>query len=105
MISFPYALSMPPRALRDCAFSAEAEASQIVVGLKWIFSAEPPRVRVRGANLLDTLCARLEMLMQNKPGEQDSVMLQHKFVVEWADKREVCYASSSSSSPSSSSFF
>ena len=40
-------------------------------------------------NLLDTLCAQLEKLMSFKPGERDLVMLQHKFVVEWADGKKV----------------
>lgn len=40
-------------------------------------------------NLLDTLCGRLEGLMKFEPGEADLVMLQHKFVVEWADGRNV----------------
>jgi hypothetical protein len=40
-------------------------------------------------NLLDTLCARLERLMEYEPGERDLVMLQHKFVVDWADGSEV----------------
>ncbi|KAI9782437.1 MAG: hypothetical protein M1816_001889 [Peltula sp. TS41687] len=40
---------------------------------------------VTGGNLLDTLCAQLEKLMSFQPGERDLVMLQHKFVVEWAN--------------------
>ncbi|KAI0327980.1 saccharopine dehydrogenase [Cubamyces sp. BRFM 1775] len=42
---------------------------------------------VRDANLLDTLCARLEPLMRFDEDERDLVILQHKFVVEWADGR------------------
>jgi hypothetical protein len=45
---------------------------------------------VRGGNLLDTLCAWLETLMWYEQGERNLVMLQHKFVVEWADGSEVC---------------
>jgi len=40
---------------------------------------------VRAGNLLDTLCTQLESLMAYAPGERDLVMLQHKFIVEWAD--------------------
>lgn len=42
-----------------------------------------------GQNLLDTLCAQLEKLMSFNPGERDLVMLQHKFVVEWANGKKV----------------
>lgn len=71
------------------SFPSEAEAERITAGLKWIgfFSSDP--LVVRGANLLDTLCARLEVLMKYEEGERDLVMLQHKFVVEWEDGREV----------------
>ena len=46
------------------------------------------KATVVGNNLLDTLCAQLEKLMSFKPGERDLVMLQHKFVVEWADGKK-----------------
>lgn len=52
-----------------------------------ILSSE--KATVTHGNLLDTLCARLEMLMSFQPGERDLVMLQHKFVVEWADGKTV----------------
>lgn len=42
-----------------------------------------------GKNLLDTLCAQMEKLMSFQPGERDLVILQHKFVVEWADGKPV----------------
>ncbi|KAI9717763.1 MAG: hypothetical protein M1812_004492 [Candelaria pacifica] len=45
------------------------------------------KATIAGGNLLDTLCAQLEKLMSFKPGERDLVMLQHKFVVEWANGR------------------
>ena len=48
-----------------------------------MFSFE--RVTPRGGNLLDTLCARLEGMLSYERGERDLVMLQHKFIVEWAD--------------------
>ena len=45
----------------------------------------PEEATIVGENLLDTLCYQLEKLMSFEPGERDLVMLQHKFVVEWAD--------------------
>jgi Saccharopine dehydrogenase C-terminal domain len=51
-----------------------------------ILSSE--KATVTGGNLLDTLCAQLEKLMSFQPGERDLVMLQHKFVVEWADGKQ-----------------
>ncbi|KIK63858.1 hypothetical protein GYMLUDRAFT_40939 [Collybiopsis luxurians FD-317 M1] len=75
-----------------CAFPNESEASRIISGFRWIgmFSSDPisPRAAAGAAhaNLLDTLCARLEHLMAYEAGERDFIMLQHKFVVEWPDK-------------------
>lgn len=68
-----------------CQFPNEAESRRIISGLKWIglFTNEP--ATVRDGTLLDTLCARLEVLMKYEDGERDLVMLQHKFIVEWAD--------------------
>ena len=88
-----------------CSFPNESERSRILAGFKWLgllpsstsssftidsdsATAESPLVEVRpkdAPNLLDTLCARLEALMQYAPGERDLVMLQHKFGVTWAD--------------------
>ena len=73
-----------------CRFPSAGEASRIVSGLRWIGMFSDEVVEVRGGNLLDTLCARLERLMRYEEGERDLVMLQHKFVVEWADGSEVC---------------
>ena len=74
-----------------CNFPDEAERTRIISGLRWIglFSKEP--IQVRAGNLLDTLCARLEKLMKYEPGERDLIMLQHKFVVEWKDGKEVSW--------------
>jgi len=68
-----------------CNFPSVSESERIISGLRWIglFSSEP--IKHRAGNLLDTLCARLETLMKYDQGERDLVMLQHKFVVEWAD--------------------
>jgi hypothetical protein len=38
---------------------------------------------------LDTLCAQLEGLMKYEQGERDLIMLQHKFIVEWQDGKQV----------------
>ena len=74
------------------AFPDESEAQRIVAGLRWmgLFSREE-QATVRGGNLLDTFCARLEALvsMRYRPGERDLVVLQQKFVVEWADGKTV----------------
>ena len=72
-----------------CNFPSASECERIISGLRWIglFSSEP--VKPRAGNLLDTLCAQLERLMKYEQGERDLVMLQHKFVVEWADGTEV----------------
>ncbi|KAH9934612.1 saccharopine dehydrogenase [Amylocystis lapponica] len=67
------------------AFPSEAESQRILSGMQWIglFAAEP--VKPRAGTLLDTLCAQLETLMQYGEDERDYLLLQHKFVVEWAD--------------------
>ena len=70
-----------------CKFPDEGEAHRIITGLRWIGLFSDAKATIRDGNLLDTLCAQLETLMQYAPGERDLVMLQHKFVVEWADGR------------------
>ena len=72
-----------------CAFPDESETTRIISGLRWIGLFSSEIVKPRRGNLLDTLCAQLETLMKYEPGERDLVMLQHKFVVEWEDGREV----------------
>jgi hypothetical protein len=72
-----------------CKFPSEAEASRILSGFKWIGLLSDDEVDIRAGNLLDTLCGRLEGLMKYEEGERDLVMLQHKFVVEWADGKVV----------------
>jgi hypothetical protein len=76
-----------------CKFPSEAEsAHHLRAALDRDVSDE--KVEVRGGNLLDMLCARQERLMKYEEGERDLVMLQHKFVVEWADGSEVrCFPS------------
>ncbi|KAI4518192.1 spermine synthase [Schizophyllum commune Loenen D] len=75
------------------AFTSEAEATQVLSGMRWIglFSDDP--APVRSGNLLDTLCARLEEIMAFEPGERDLVLLQHKFVVEWPNREEETFTS------------
>ena len=67
-----------------------SESERIISGLRWIGLFSSELVKPRAGNLLDTLCAQLESLMKYEQGERDLVMLQHKFVVEWADGSEVC---------------
>ncbi|KAG2113397.1 Saccharopine dehydrogenase-domain-containing protein [Suillus discolor] len=71
-----------------CKFPNDAEATRIISGLRWIGLFSSETVKPRAGNLLDTLCAQLETLMKYEQGERDLVMLQHKFVVEWADGSE-----------------
>jgi spermidine synthase len=71
-----------------CKFPSVFESERIVSGLRWIGLFSTELVKPRAGNLLDTLCARLETLMKYDQGERDLVMLQHKFVVEWADGTE-----------------
>lgn len=72
-----------------CKFPNESESTRIISGLKWIGLFSNEKVSPRAGNLLDTLCAQLETLMKYDEGERDLVMLQHKFIVEWQDGREV----------------
>jgi spermidine synthase len=71
-----------------CNFPNEAECTRITSGLRWIGLFSMEKVKIRGGNLLDTLCAQLETLMKYEQSERDLVMLQHKFVVEWQDGKE-----------------
>jgi spermidine synthase len=71
-----------------CKFPSESESARIISGFRWIGLFSTAKVAPRGKNLLDTLCAQLEGLMKYEQGERDLVMLQHKFVVEWADGTE-----------------
>ncbi|KAH7100354.1 saccharopine dehydrogenase [Auriculariales sp. MPI-PUGE-AT-0066] len=68
-------------------FPSPAEQERIVAGLKWIGVFSSEKITERGGNLLDTLCATLEARMAYGPGERDLVMLQHKFIIEYADGR------------------
>lgn len=70
-------------------FPNEAESERIIAGMKWMGILSTETAKIMGGNLLDTLCAHLEKLMSFQPGERDLVMLQHKFVVEWANGKPV----------------
>ncbi|PVG02234.1 putative chimeric spermidine synthase/saccharopine reductase [Serendipita vermifera] len=63
-------------------FPNASERARILSGIRWLGLLSNEKVTVRGSNLLDTLCARLESLMKYEDGERDLVMLQHKFVIE-----------------------
>ena len=60
----------------------------IISGFRWIdlFSPTQPDVK---ESLLDTLAADLQTKMGYNRNEKDLVVLQHKFVIEWADGKMV----------------
>ena len=60
-----------------CTFSSPAERAEILAGLQWIGLFSDEMASLHG-NLLDTLSAKLEKLCGLRPGEHDSVMLQHE---------------------------
>lgn len=60
------------------------DRERILSGFAWLGLLSETPITPRG-NPLDTLCARLEELMQYEEGERDLVVLQHKFGIEWAD--------------------
>ena len=82
--------SLVSRVKTICNFPDEAESTRIISGLRWIGLFSSDKVKTRSKNLLDTLCAQLETLMKYEEGERDLIMLQHKFIVEWKDGKEVC---------------
>lgn len=67
------------------SWKSEDDRERILSGFLWLgFFSDTPIVPK--GNALDTLCGRLEELMQFEEGERDMVALQHKFGIEWADK-------------------
>ncbi|RPD53872.1 saccharopine dehydrogenase [Lentinus tigrinus ALCF2SS1-7] len=70
-----------------CQFPNAGEEHRILSGLKWIGFFSSEKATITDGNLLDTLCTQLQTLMPYGPGERDLVMLQHKFIIEWADGR------------------
>ena len=72
-----------------CDFLTELEANQIIDGLRWMGILGSDEATVVAGTLIDTLCARVYKLMAYQPGERDLILLQHKFLVEWADGKQV----------------
>lgn len=72
-----------------CDFLTELEANQIIDGLRWMGILSSDEATVVAGTLIDTLCARVYKLMAYQPGERDLILLQHKFLVEWADGKQV----------------
>ncbi|XDT23971.1 Saccharopine dehydrogenase NADP binding domain [Nakaseomyces glabratus] len=65
-------------------WKSQEDRDRILSGFAWLGLFSDTKITPRG-NALDTLCARLEELMQYEDGERDMVTLQHKFGIEWAD--------------------
>ena len=86
---FPWYRSLTKRIDELCTFPDEAERARIISGLRWVGLFSQEKATVRAGNLLDTLCAQLEILMKYGPDERDFIMLQHKFVVEWSNGDKV----------------
>lgn len=70
-------------------FPTAEETDRIIAGMRefGLFSNTVPTLVA--SNVFDTLCHQLARLLSFKPGERDLVILQHKFVVEWADGKQV----------------
>ncbi|OBT46460.1 hypothetical protein VE00_03343 [Pseudogymnoascus sp. WSF 3629] len=67
-----------------CSYAGEKELNIIISGFRWMGLLSDGKATVQ-ETLLDTLAKHLEKTMSFQPGERDLVMLQHKFVIEWAD--------------------
>lgn len=65
-------------------WESKDDRERILNGFAWLGLFTNTPITPRG-NPLDSLCARLEQLMQYEDGERDLVVLQHKFGIEWAD--------------------
>ncbi|KAL8243968.1 hypothetical protein R6Q59_010226 [Mikania micrantha] len=74
-----------PAIQKICNFPTKAESDRIISGLRYFGLFGSELATIVGGNPLDTLCGRLEHMLSYQPGERDLVMLQHKFVIEWAD--------------------
>ena len=57
--------------------------------LRWIGLLISGRVAIHTGTLLDTLRARLEEHVKYEPSKCDMIILQHMFVVQWVDGRQV----------------
>ncbi|QLG73511.1 hypothetical protein HG535_0F00210 [Zygotorulaspora mrakii] len=65
-------------------WKSNEDRERILSGFLWLGFFSETSIVPKG-NALDTLCGRLEELMQYEDGERDMVALQHKFGIEWAD--------------------
>ncbi|QLQ81264.1 hypothetical protein HG537_0F00250 [Torulaspora globosa] len=66
------------------SWKSDEDRERILSGFLWLGFFSDTLIVPKG-NALDTLCGRLEELMQYEEGERDMVALQHKFGIEWAD--------------------
>lgn len=66
------------------SWKSDEDRERILSGFLWLGFFSDTLIVPKG-NALDTLCGRLEELMQYEDGERDMVALQHKFGIEWAD--------------------
>lgn len=80
--------SLIARIKEICNYAGEKELDLIISGFRWMSLLSDEEATVQDT-LLDTLAKHLEETMSYNPGERDLVMLQHKFVVEWADGKTV----------------
>lgn len=71
-----------------CSYADESELTMIISGFRWMGLLSTDLVNVQGT-LLDTLASHLERTMSFKQGERALVILQHKFVIEWKNGKEV----------------
>ncbi|KAI0350788.1 hypothetical protein OH77DRAFT_1439643 [Trametes cingulata] len=81
-VAYPNRNSVPFR-----EFYNVPEAETVIRGTLR-YQGFPEFVKALPREEVETLCARLETLMKYEEGERDLVMLQHKFIVEWADGSE-----------------
>jgi hypothetical protein len=81
--------SLISRIKEICSYAGEKELNLIISGFRWMGLLSDGKAIVQ-ETLLDTLAKHLEKTMSFQPGERDLVMLQHKFVIEWADGQTVC---------------
>ncbi|KIY70182.1 saccharopine dehydrogenase [Cylindrobasidium torrendii FP15055 ss-10] len=68
-----------------CSFGSDSDADRVLSCLHWLGLFSFTKVTFRAGNLLDTLCANLEVLMKLEDGQRDLVVMVHKYVVEWQD--------------------
>ncbi|KAJ7637190.1 saccharopine dehydrogenase [Roridomyces roridus] len=76
------------RIVQLCTFPSTAEEERILAAMRWVGLFSSEKLVVSRGTLLDTLCARLEALMQYQPGERDLILMEQKYGVEWADGKQ-----------------